>query len=133
MKGYDGNKHVKGSKIHAVVSGDGSLPINVILGPANEHDSRKLFPLIDKISIATKAHRSRKEETERSIRRSSLRQVSSDALSFKEENKSSVERFFGWLKGGFRRLEVRYERDYNRHFFGLIQLACFIIHWSVFG
>lgn len=48
------------------------------------------------------------------------------------KNRSSVERFFGWLKGGFRRLEVRHER-LSSTFLGLIQLACFIIHWRVFG
>jgi transposase len=40
-----------------------------------------------------------------------------------------VERFFGWLKSGFRRLTTRYER-LNTCFMGLLNLACFIIYWK---
>lgn len=64
MIGYDGNKHVLGSKIHTIVAGESSLPINVILGPANEHDSRKLFALMNEINIATGAHRPKKRPKE---------------------------------------------------------------------
>jgi hypothetical protein len=34
MIGYDRKKHVLGTKIHAIVAGITSLPINVLLGPA---------------------------------------------------------------------------------------------------
>jgi ABC-type uncharacterized transport system permease subunit len=61
MIGYDGNNHVLGTRIHVIVAGITSLLINVLLGPANEHDSMKLFPLMKGISIATGAHRSRKK------------------------------------------------------------------------
>jgi transposase len=159
MIGYDGNKHVLGSKIHTIVAGESSLPINVILGTANEHDSRKLFPLIDGINIATGAHRPRKRPIEafadiaydtflerlflsrRKIKASIPkrskekkhrgRPSSYDKEAYKK-NRNSVERFFGWLKGGFYRLEVRHERLQST-FLGLIQIAGFIIHWRVFG
>jgi transposase len=48
------------------------------------------------------------------------------------KNRSAIERFFGWLKGGFHRLEVRHER-LSSTFLGFIHLACFMIHWRVFG
>ncbi|MEM1545776.1 MAG: hypothetical protein QXY40_02330 [Candidatus Methanomethylicia archaeon] len=35
----DGYKHIKGAKIHAFVSPE-SLPLNVQVGPGNEHDSK---------------------------------------------------------------------------------------------
>jgi len=40
--------------------------------------------------------------------------------------RSCVERFFGWLKGGFRRLVVRYER-LTSNFLGFLHLACIAI------
>lgn len=134
------------------------MPINIILGPANEHDSRKLFPLIDRMSIATGAHKPRKRPREvfadlaydtflvrlflsrrrikaqipkRSKKKHPGRPFSLDKESYKK-NRSSVERFFGWLKGGFHRLEVRHERLAST-FLGLIQIASFIIHWRVSG
>jgi len=41
-----------------------------------------------------------------------------------------VERFFGWLKGGFRRLSLRHERLLST-FQGFVYLACFLIAWRV--
>ena len=44
--------------------------------------------------------------------------------------RSSVERFFAWLKGGFRRLSLRHERLLST-FQGFVYLACFLIAWRV--
>jgi len=41
-----------------------------------------------------------------------------------------VERFFAWLKGGFRRLALRWERLAS-NFLGLVQLACIMIYLRV--
>ena len=43
-------------------------------------------------------------------------------------NRGSIERFFGWLKMGFRRLAVSYER-LNACFIGILNLSCFLIYW----
>lgn len=67
----------------------------------------------------------------RSRKRKPGRPSSFNQESYKRD-RSTVERFFAWLKGGFRRLEVRYER-LAPTFLGLIHLACFQIHWRVFG
>ncbi|MEM2668244.1 MAG: transposase, partial [Candidatus Methanomethylicaceae archaeon] len=48
MIGYDGFKHKKGSKIHVCVDED-SMPLSISLGPANEHDSKMLIPLVLKL------------------------------------------------------------------------------------
>jgi hypothetical protein len=40
--------------------------------------------------------------------------------------RAAVERFFAWLKGGFRRLALRYERRLAT-FAALVHLACFMI------
>jgi transposase len=44
--------------------------------------------------------------------------------------RAAVERFFAWLKGGFRRLALRYERRLAT-FAALAHLACFMIAWRV--
>lgn len=130
--------------------------MNIAIGPANEHDSRKLFPLIDTVRIETGARpRERPDELyadkgydtplvrfhlrvkgikaciPRRGKKHRGRPSSFDSQAYKR-NRGSVERFFGWLKGGFRRLEVRYER-LSCTFLGLILIACFMIHWRVFG
>jgi hypothetical protein len=43
--------------------------------------------------------------------------------------RSSVERFFGWLKGGFRRWTVRHERRLAT-FLAFVLLACFLIAYA---
>jgi hypothetical protein len=44
--------------------------------------------------------------------------------------RSRVERFFGWRKGGFRRLTVRHERRLSI-FLAFVLLACFLIAWRI--
>jgi hypothetical protein len=48
--GYDGHKHIKGTKIHAVATKE-SLPVAVVIGPANQHEGRKLIPVMESISV----------------------------------------------------------------------------------
>ena len=47
-----------------------------------------------------------------------------------KRHRSSVERFFPWLKEGFRRMGFRYERT-PAAYLGFIRMACFVIHWRV--
>ena len=47
--GYDGFKNRKGTKIHVCVDRD-SMPLSIIIGPGNEHDSKKLQELVDGLS-----------------------------------------------------------------------------------
>lgn len=44
--------------------------------------------------------------------------------------RSGVERFFGWLKGGFRRVALRYERLAST-FLALARIACIAIYLRV--
>jgi transposase len=44
--------------------------------------------------------------------------------------RAAAERFFAWLKGGFCRLALRYERRLAT-FAALVHLACFMIAWRV--
>jgi hypothetical protein len=45
--GYDGFKHRYWTKIHVCVDRD-SMPLSIIVGPGNEHDSRRLTAEIAK-------------------------------------------------------------------------------------
>jgi transposase len=49
--GYDGFKHRKGTKIHVCVDRD-SMPLSIIIGPGNEHDSKKLLELVGDLDCA---------------------------------------------------------------------------------
>ena len=154
MVGYDGNKKVLGSKVHVAVNDD-SLPLSIVIGSANEHDARKFIPVMKNISIRTGARpRSRPEEVyadkaydsffvktyltchkiKRRISRLSRKKKLGRPAILDEDtykrNRSCVERFFSWLKGGFRRLAIRYER-LSETYMGFLHPAAFIMHWRV--
>ena len=61
----DGHKRMKGSKkIHVAVTPK-SLPIVTGLGPGNEHESRKLIPLLNDIQIRNNNGRPKSRPEER--------------------------------------------------------------------
>jgi transposase len=138
--GYDGFKHRKGSKIHAVVD-PSSKPLYFTVGPGNEHDSRRLQELVDGLSeMPRELYADAAYDTE-SIRSylSSMgvepnipvnprngRRPRPYNLELYRRMRSAVERFFGWLKS-FRRIVIRYERlavTYR----AFINIACIMIH-----
>ena len=56
--GFDGHKKTEGSKIHVAVTPQ-CLPIAIDLGSGNEHESRKLIPLLNDIQIKNNNERSK--------------------------------------------------------------------------
>ena len=60
--GFDGHKKTKGSKIHVAVTPQ-CLPIAIDLGSGNEHESRKLIPLLNDIQITNNNGRTTQEQT----------------------------------------------------------------------
>ena len=142
-------------KAHAVVSSN-SLPLAIILGAGNEHDSRRFEQVVSsvRINMGRGRPKTRPEEVladaaydTESIRCYLRRRgIKSSIPSNKRNQKKSprgrptrfdyesykkrgaVERFFGWLKLGFRRISLRYER-LDACFAGLILLASFLIIW----
>lgn len=143
-------------KVHAAVSAEG-LPLSLVIGPGNEHDSRRFTDVLDGIRIGTGGRpRTRPHEVvadaaydERKIRGYLRRRGIRSTIPINRRNGSggrrrgrptkfdehmyrkrgSVERFFGWLKTGFRRLTLRYER-LNSVFRGLLIMASFLIYWK---
>lgn len=142
-------------KVHVAVSSDG-LPLSIVTGPGNEHDSQRFEQVMAgiKINIGVGRPRTKPEEVmadaaydseairtylrkrgiksnipsnKRNQRKPSPgRPTRFDEASYKD--RGSVERFFGWLKLGFRRIATRHER-LDACFMGFILLAAFFIIW----
>jgi transposase len=130
--------------------------LSLVIGAGNEHDGRRFTDVLEGIRIKTgRRPRTRPHEVvadaaydegkirgylrRRGIRgtiptnrrnsdgkRRRGRPVRFNELTYR--NRGSVERFFGWLKTGFRRLTLRYER-LNAVFMGLLSMASFLIYW----
>jgi transposase len=112
LVGYDGFKHRKGSKIHAVVD-PSSMPLCFTVGLGNEHDSRRLQELVDGLS-----GRPRKLYADAAYDTEPIRSYLSSIgigpniplnprngrkprpynVGLYKRMRSAVERFFGWLK-----------------------------------
>ena len=151
---------MKGSKIHVAVTPRSlpTIPIVTGLGPANEHESRKLIPLLNDIQIRNNNGRpkSRPERIwadtkyrtfliltylyNRRIRAQTRERSNTKPKQQGRPNiflyqdykkvRNSVERFFGWLKS-FRRIQTRYERLASTYL-GFIQLGCIMILMRLF-
>lgn len=148
--GYDGHKKVNGSKVHAVVT-PSSLPVAIDLGPGDEHESRRLFPLLKGIRISgTRRPRSKprrvyadtkyntplvmmylasrgiaariKERVNKKRRPGRPRIFDNETYT---RIRSGVERFFAWMKS-FRRIQTRYDRLVSTYL-GFLQLGCVMI------
>jgi IS5 family transposase len=133
-----------------------SAPIAVTIGEGDEHEGRRLIPLMQSIKINHRGRgRSRKNpkqvygDTKYGMhlnrfyldRRKIKQQIPSTAKKRKPGRprsfdkalygkvRYSVERFFAWMEN-FRKLTVRYER-LAETFSGLIHIACIMILWRV--
>ena len=154
MIGHDGFKRITGTKIHVAVDCN-SLPVSIIIGSANEHDSTRLIDVMENISdyldddsikqitsvYADKGYDSK------AIREYLKSRNILDCIShrnFKTKNSKTtnqndysktryvVERFFAWLKCGFHRMAIRYERR-TENYFGLVNIASIMMYWRVLG
>jgi transposase len=128
--GYDGFKHRKGTKIHAVVD-PSSKPLYFTVGPGNEHDSRRLQEPVDGLSVRPRELYADAAYDTESIRSylSSMGiepNIPVNPRNGRRPRPYNVERFFGWIKS-FRRIVIRYERlavTYR----AFINIACIMIH-----
>jgi transposase len=128
-----------------------SLPVTIDLGPGNEHESRRLFNLLKNIRIRSiRRPRNRpkcvyadnKYHTPlvmmylasrgiaaRIKKRVNWKRKPGRPSLFDYEKytliRSSIERFFGWLKS-FRRIQIRYDRLASTYL-GFMQLGCAMI------
>jgi transposase len=154
----DGFRRRKGSKVHALVAPPG-LPLAVALGPANSHDATAFPQLMGGLRLGGRRGRPRTRpeelcadgaydtrEIRHHVRRRGIRaSIPENPRGRRRPRRGrpyrfcratyrvargAVERFFAWLKGGFRRLALRYER-LSSTFAALVYLACFLISWRL--
>ncbi len=153
MTGYDGFKRISGTKIHVAVDCN-SLPVSIIIGPANEHDSTKLIDVMENISeyldddsieqivtvYADKGYDAKK--IREYLKNRNIRDCIPSRNFKNNNNKKSqsnynrtryvVERFFAWLKCGFHRIRIRYERI-AENYLAFLNITGIMMYWRVLG
>ncbi|GEM_PF-165952 len=152
--GYDGFKHISGTKIHVAVESNG-LPVSIVIGPANEHDSTRFIDVMESISEYLVDDPNKqigsayadKGYDARYIRNYLRNNGIACCIPYKTNSKFVlqrnlqtnynrtrfvVERFFAWLKCGFHRIRIRYERI-AENYLGFINVASIMMYWRVLG
>ena len=144
-----------GTKIHAVENN--GLPISIVISPANHHDSTKLIDVVENISdfvddgmieeiASVYADKGYDSGTIRNYLKNRNIVPCIPKRNYKTNNKQSphqnnynktrfvVERFFAWLKNGFHRTRIRYEKSAENYLtFNIFYLACIMMYWRVLG
>jgi transposase len=138
--GYDGFKHRKGTKIHVCVDRD-SMPLSIIIGPGNEHDSRRLLELVGDLDWKPEQLYADAAYDTEHIRRGLESMGIEPNIPVNPRNgrrprpynvglyrrmRPAVERFFGRIKS-FRRIIIRYER-LESTYKALVTIAPITIH-----
>jgi len=129
------------------------LPISIIIGSANQHDSTKFVDVMENISeclddgtieqivsvYADKGYDSKiirnylkSRNIKSCIPHRNFKTNNNDDSDQNKYNKTRfvVERFFAWLKCGFHRTRIRYER-LAENYLGLIHIASFLMYCRV--
>jgi transposase len=117
------------------------MPLSIIIGPGNEHDSKKLLELVEGLDgepgqlYADAAYDT--EHIRRGLESIGIepnipvnprngRRPRPYNVGLYRRMRSAVERFFGWIKS-FRRIIIRYERPESTYK-ALVTIASIIIH-----
>ncbi len=129
------------------------LPISIILSSANQHDSTKLTDVMENISthldddtiqqiVAVYADKGYDAKYIRAYLKNRditdcipYRNYKTNTNEIAHQNNYNktryvVERFFAWLKCGFRRLVIRYERR-AENYLGFLNIASFMMYCRV--
>jgi len=129
------------------------LPVSIIIGSANQHDGTKFVDVMKSISdyledyileqiVAVYADKGYDSKTIREYLKNKNIKDCIPHRNFKTKcngiaiqnkyNKTRfvVERFFAWLKCGFHRTRIRYERI-AENYLGLIHIASFLMYCRV--
>jgi transposase len=154
VTGYDGFKKITGTKIHVAVDCNG-LPISIVISSANQHDSTKFIDVIESISdfldddmideiASVYADKGYDAVTIREylknrniiscIPKRNFKTEKGNTINQNNYNKTRfvVERFFAWLKNGFHRTRIRYERI-AENYLAFVNIACIMMYWRVLG
>jgi transposase len=117
------------------------MPLSIIIGPGNEHDSKKLLELVGDIDWKPEQLYADAAYDTENIRRG-LESIGIEPnipvnprngrrprpynVGLYRRMRPAVERFFGWIKS-FRRIIIRYERPESTYK-ALVTIASIIIH-----
>ncbi len=152
MIGYDGFKKITGTKIHVAVEQNG-LPVSIVISPANHHDSTKLVEVVEHISdylddnytkqivsvYADKGYDSKiirdylkNRNIKDCIPKRNFKMKSNKKTNQNNYNKTRyvVERFFAWLKNGFHRTRIRYEKI-AENYLAFVNIASIMMYCRV--
>jgi transposase len=117
------------------------MPLSIIIGPGNEHDSRRLLELVGDLDWKPEQLYADAAYDTEHIRRGLESMGIEPNIPVNPRNgrkprpynvglyrrmRSAVERFFGWIKS-FRRIIIRYER-LESTYKALVTIASIIIH-----
>jgi transposase len=152
--GYDDHKHIKGTKIHVVTTKE-SLPVAIVIGPANQHEGRKLIPVMESISVKQGRGRPRRRpkvlyaDTKYNMplnkfylddkhvkskmlrppgKKSARRPRAFDKQAY-NRIRSMIEQFNAWIQA-FRRVATRYDRIPQVDI-GFFHLVCIMVYGRV--
>ena len=152
--GYDGFKKILGTKVHVAVESNG-LSISIRTSSTNQHDSTKFIDVLENISeylddgsiqeiVSAYADKGYDAKYIRDYLRCHgtgccipYKKNSKNIAQNKNQKHNGktrfvVERFFAWLKCGFHRTAIRYEKNYE-NYLGFVYLASILIYWRVLG
>ena len=131
------------------------LPISIRTSPANEHDSTKFIDVLENISdlvhdkliqatISAYADKGYDAVYIRNYlrchsivccipyKRNSKKVSQNSNQKHYGKTRYVVERFFDWLKCGFHRTTIRYEKKCD-NYLGFVYLASILMYWRVLG
>jgi transposase len=132
-----------------------SLPVSIVISPANQHDATKFVDVIENISdhLDDKSIQqivtvyADKGYDAKSIREYLKNRNILDCIPYRNykpktnqtENQNNynktrftVERFFAWLKNGFHRTRIRYERI-AENYLAFVIISSIMMYWRVLG
>lgn len=131
------------------------LPVSIIIGPANQHDSTRFIDTMKHISdyldddsieqiVSVYADKGYDAKTIRNYLKSrniiacipqrnfKTRKDRTDYHTNYNKTRYVVERFFAWLKNGFHRTRIRYEK-LAENYLGFLNIASIMMYWRVLG
>lgn len=131
------------------------LPISIVISSANQHDSTKFIDVMESISeyldeqmideiVSVYADKGYDAVTIREylknrniiscIPKRNFKTEKGNTSNQNNYNKTRfvVERFFAWLKNGFHRTRIRYERI-AENYLAFVNIACIMMYWRVLG
>ena len=144
--------------MHVAVESNG-LPVSIVTSPANIHDSTRFIDVMKGISdllddesiqqvISVYADKGYDSTSIRNYLKNKNIVPCIPKRNFKKDNNEKysdvnqinynktryvVERFFAWLKNGFHRTRIRYEKNCDNYYLGFVYLASILMYWRVLG